>query len=125
MNNSAILAYVTAATTFIAGVLHINKTTDILKGESISNADVLFLIGGIAQVFWIVPIIKKWRKTWYLIGIAGTIVFILLWAVTRLPDNPITGRSGPISVEALTIQAFQIAFIILSSIMLISNQRKI
>lgn len=125
MNNAAILAYVTAASTFIAGVLHINKTTDILKGESVSNADVLFLIGGIAQVFWIVPIIKKWGKTWYFIGIAGTIVFILLWAVTRLPDNPITGRSGPISVEALTIQVFQIAFIILSSIMLISNQRKI
>ena len=73
-----ILLYVAAASTLI-GVLHLNKVIDtISSGEEISSADILFLVGGIAQVFWIVPIIRQWAKTWYSIGIVGTAVFILL-----------------------------------------------
>ena len=106
----------------IAGILHINKVIDTLSsGEAISNADILFLVEGIAQVFWIVPIIRQWGKTWYSIGIAGTGVFVLLWVITRIPENPITGRAGPISMEATIIQVFQIAFIILSIIILIKS----
>jgi hypothetical protein len=118
-----ILLYAAAATTLIAGILHINKFIDtISSGEQIGNPDILFLIGGIAQVFWVVPIIRQWGKTWYSIGIAGTTVFVLLWVITRLPENPITGRAGPISTEAIIIQVFQIAFIILSIIILIKSR---
>ena len=47
-----ILLYAAAATTLIAGSLHINKFIDtISSGEHISNPDVLFLIGGILQYF--------------------------------------------------------------------------
>ena len=114
-----ILLYAAAATTLIAGILHLNKVIDtISSGEEIGNADILFLVGGAAQVFWVVPIIKQWGKIWYSIGIAGTAVFMLLWIITRIPENPITGRAGPISGEAITIQVFQIAFIILSGIIL-------
>lgn len=117
-----ILLYAAAATTLIAGILHINKVIDtISSGEAISNADILFLVGGIAQVFWVVPIIRQWGKTWYSIGIAGTAVFVLLWVITRIPENPITGRAGPISIEAIIIQVFQIAFIIISIIILIKS----
>ena len=117
-----LLLYAAAATTLIAGILHINKVIDtISSGEAISNADILFLVGGIAQVFWIVPIIRQWGKTWYSIGIAGTAVFVLLWVITRIPENPITGRAGPISIEATIIQVFQIAFIILSIMILIKS----
>jgi hypothetical protein len=117
-----ILLYAAAATTLIAGILHINKFIDtISSGEQIGNPDILFLIGGIAQVFWVVPIIRQWGKAWYAIGIAGTAVFMLLWIITRLPENPITGRAGPISEEAITIQVFQIAFIILSIIIMIKT----
>jgi hypothetical protein len=117
-----ILLYAAAATTLIAGILHLTKVIDtISSGEAISNADILFLVGGIAQVFWVVPIIRKWGKTWYYIGIAGTAVFILLWVITRIPENPITGRAGPISMEAIIIQIFQIAFIILSIIIIIKD----
>lgn len=60
-----ILLYATAATTLIAGLLHINKVIDtISSGEQIGNADNLFLVGGIAQVFWVVPIIRQWSKIW-------------------------------------------------------------
>ncbi|HEX7257554.1 MAG TPA: hypothetical protein VF242_05800 [Nitrososphaeraceae archaeon] len=117
-----LLLYAAAATTLIAGILHLNKVIDtISSGEAITNADILFLVGGIAQVFWIVPIIRQWGKTWYSIGIAGTAVFVLLWVITRIPENPITGRAGPISIEATIIQIFQIAFIILSIIILIKS----
>ena len=119
-----VLLYAAAATTLIAGVLHINKFVDtISSGEQISNADILFLVGGIAQVFWVVPIIRQWGKKWYSIGIAGTVVFMLLWVITRIPENPITGRAGPISTEAITIQVFQIAFIILSIIIMIKTTK--
>lgn len=114
-----ILIYAAAASTLIAGVLHINKVIDtISNGEEIGNSDILFLIGGLAQIFWIVPIIRQWGKIWYSIGIAGTAAFIILWLFTRIPENPITGRAGPISTEAIIVQVFQIAFIILSAIIL-------
>ena len=119
-----ILLYAAAATTLIAGILHLNKTIDtISSGEAISNADILFLVGGIAQIFWVIPIIRQWGKAWYSIGIAGTAIFVLLWVITRIPENPITGRAGPISTEAIIIQIFQIAFIILSIIILIKSRR--
>jgi hypothetical protein len=119
-----ILLYAAAATTLIAGILHINRFIDtISSGEEIGNPDILFLVGGIAQVFWVVPIIRQWGKIWYSIGIAGTAVFMLLWIITRLPENPITGRAGPISGEGIIIQIFQIAFIILSIIILIKSTK--
>ena len=122
VKNFTILLYAAAATTLIAGILHLNKVIDtISSGKAIGNADILFLGGGIAQVFWVVPIIRQWGRTWYSIGIAGTAVFVLLWVITRIPENPITGRAGPISIEATIIQIFQIAFIILSIIILIKS----
>ena len=119
-----ILLYAAAATTLIAGLLHINKVIDtISSGEQIGNADNLFLVGGIAQVFWVVPIIRQWGKIWYSIGIAGTAVFMLLWVITRIPENPITGRAGPISGEGIIIQIFQIVFIVISTIILINSTK--
>jgi hypothetical protein len=119
-----ILLHAAAATTLIAGILHINRFIDTINsGEEIGNPDILFLVGGIAQVFWVVPIIRQWGKIWYSIGIAGTAIFMLLWIITRLPENPITGRAGPISGEGIVIQIFQIAFIILSIIILIKSTK--
>ena len=100
VNKFTILLFAAAATTLIAGILHINRFIDtISSGEQIGNSDILFLVGGIAQVFWVIPIIRQWGKIWYFIGIAGTAVFMLLWIITRLPENLITGRAGPISGE--------------------------
>jgi hypothetical protein len=100
----AILLYTADATTLIAGILHINKFIDsISSGEELGNADILFLVGGAGQIFWVVPIIKQWGKIWYSIGIVGTAIFMLLWVITIIPENPITGRAGPISREAITI----------------------
>jgi hypothetical protein len=93
------------------------------SGEKIGNPDILFLVGGITQVIWVILIIRQWGKIWYSIGIAGTAVFMLLWIITRLPENPITGRAGPISGEGIIIQLFQIAFILLNIIILIKSTK--
>jgi hypothetical protein len=36
----------------------------------------------------------------------GTVILIGIWAVTRIPDNPIIGRGGPINKMVITIEVF-------------------
>ncbi len=70
-----------------------------------------------AQIFWVVPTIRNWGRVWDYTGIAGTLAFIAIWAITRLPDNPITGRAGRIGDSAIVIEFFQIAFVVLMAIL--------
>ena len=106
------LYYAAAATTAIAGILHLVLAPNILEFNL--NTGIFFIVAGIAQLFWVVPMIKKWGRPWYFAGIVGTIILIVLFAITRMPDNPITGRAGPIMPMALVIEVVQLAFIGLS-----------
>ncbi len=45
---------------------------------------ILFLFGGVLQIFWTAPVIKRWGVIWQIIGIVGTIIFTVLWFVTHL-----------------------------------------
>ena len=117
-----ILYYGAAATTAIAGVLHLSLVPDII-GRNL-NSGVFFLISGIAQIFWVIPMLKRWGRTWYYIGIAGTIILIIMWAMTRVPGNPITGRGGPISEMAVAIEVFQVAYIIITTIIIAKESRR-
>ena len=110
-----------AATTAIAGILHLSLVPDII-GRNL-NSGVFFLISGIAQIFWVIPMLKRWGRTWYYIGIAGTIILIIMWAMTRVPGNPITGRGGPISKMAVAIEVFQVAYIIITAIIIAKESR--
>ena len=67
--------------------------------------------------------IKKWGKIWYLIGIAGTIILIIMWAITRMPGNPITGRGGPLNEIGIAIQVFQIAYVVITAIIIVKERR--
>ncbi len=116
-----ILYYAAAATTAIAGILHLSLVPDII-GRNL-NSGVFFLISGIAQIFWVIPMLKRWGRTWYYIGIAGTIVLIIMWAITRIPGNPITGRGGPISEMAIAIEVFQVAYIIITAIIITKESK--
>ena len=87
-----IFSFVTAATTVIAGILHLQMAPGSLShnlGEGI-----LFLVGGMLQIFWAVPVIKRWGKVWQIIGIAGTVIFMVLWLSDRLHLLPEGGPSG-------------------------------
>ena len=116
-----ILYYAAAATTAIAGILHLSLVPDII-GRNL-NSGVFFLISGITQIFWVIPMLKRWGRTWYYIGIAGTIILIIMWVMTRIPGNPITGRGGPISEMAIAIEVFQVAYIIITAIIIAKESR--
>jgi hypothetical protein len=120
MTNRA-LYYVAAATTAIAGILHLILASTII-GRNI-NSGIFFIVAGLAQLFWVVPMIKRWGRVWYYIGVAGTIVLIIMWAMTRLPGNPITGRGGSINEMGVAIEVFQIAYIVLTAIIIARETR--
>ena len=88
------------------------------------NFFIFFIIAGIAQLFWVVPMIKRWGMLWYYVGIGGTIVLIILFAITRMPGNPITGRGGPISPMAPAIEVLQAAFIGLTAAIIIYESKR-
>jgi len=115
IGNSA-LYYTAAATTALAGILHLILVPDII-GRNL-NSGVFFIVAGIAQIFWVIPMLKRWGRIWYYIGIAGTIVMIIMWVMTRAPGNPITGRGGPISEMAIAIEVFQIAYVVITAIII-------
>jgi hypothetical protein len=100
--------YAAAAATAIAGILHIILFSNTI-GRNPMTA-VFFLVGGIAQLFWTIPMVKQWGRTWYYIGIAGTIVLIIMYFITRVP-NPITNRAAPINSMGVLVEVFQFIYI--------------
>jgi hypothetical protein len=100
--------YAAAAATAIAGILHLLSFSNIIGRNPTTG--IFFLVSGIAQLFWTVPMVKKWGKLWYYIGIAGTIVLIGMFFVTRVP-NPITTRALPINSMGILIELFQFIYV--------------
>ena len=76
-----LVSFVAAATTVIAGILHLMMAPMSLSREV--DEGILFLVGGMLQVFWAVPVIKQWCRVWQIIGIVGTIAFTILWFATH------------------------------------------
>jgi hypothetical protein len=110
------LFYAASATTAIAGILHLIFASNVV-GSNIPSGT-FFIVAGIAQIFWALPMVRRWGKIWYYIGIAGTVVLIILWMVTRAP-NPITeGRALPINEIGVAIEVFQIAYIVITAIII-------
>lgn len=116
INSKDLLYYGAAFCTGIAGILHLILVPNAID-SNINNA-VLFLVGGIAQIFWVLPMIKRWGRVWYAVGIAGTVILIGLWVITRVADNPITGRGGPISERAIAVEVFQIAYVAITALIM-------
>jgi hypothetical protein len=114
--NFILLRSAAAGSTLIAGILHLSLVANAIDRNF--NTGILFLIGGLAQVFWVLPTIRGWNKVWYYVGIGGTLTLILIWAITRFPGNPVNGRGGSIGETAIAIEVFQVAFIVLSIIIL-------
>jgi len=77
-----ILSLAAAATTVIAGILHLQMAPRSLSQNL--GEGMLFLVGGQAQIFWAVPVIKRWGRIWQVIGIAGTGILFVLWYASRL-----------------------------------------
>ena len=104
-----ILIYGAAASTFIAGVLHL-AIVPMFFDKMPTNVTIFFIISGLAQLFWIIPVIKRWSNIWYYIGIGGTAILIILWIIA------VPARGLAVSELEVVIEFFQIVFIILYTI---------
>ena len=116
MTNKA-LFYAAAASTLIAGVLHLAIVPMFFTQMSI-DITIFFIVSGLTQIFWVIPIIKRWIKPWYYVGIGGTVILIIMYLIA------VPGRGYPVSQLDITIELFQIAFIILCSIIIAKNRRE-
>jgi hypothetical protein len=91
-----LLSFVAAGTTVIAGILHVTMAPGSISRNL--GQGILFLVGGIVQIFWAVPVIKRWGRVWQIIGIVGTAVFVILYYSSRfhlLPEGNILGGGSP------------------------------
>ena len=98
----------------VAGLLHLALVPMFIKQMSL-NVMIFFIVSGLAQMFWALPIIKKWIFPWYYIGIGGTVVLVILWVIV------IPGSGYPIHETDVAIEVAQIAFIILALIIIKEN----
>jgi hypothetical protein len=117
------LYYAAAATTAIAGILHLTLAPNMLNFNL--NGAILFFVGGAAQLFWVIPMIRRWGRIWYGIGVVGTLVLIAIWIITRIPGNSITGRGGMVNEMGIAVEAIQWAFVgLTASILVVESRRK-
>ena len=120
-----IIIIIAAISTGVAGFIHLYMplVAEPRILHHIPNA-IFFLGSGIAQLFWIIPMLKRWGKVWYYVGIIGNIGFILLYIITRIPGNPVTGRGGDIDNIDLVCEIAQVYYII-TTIMVITRTDKL
>ena len=122
MLSKMLLVYAAAACTLIAGILHLSLASNVLVNNL--QVGIFFLVAGIAQIFWTLPILRTWGRTWTYVGMGGTIILIIVWAITRFPDNPIIGRDLPVNSMGIAIEVFQIAFIVLSALIIARDRTR-
>ena len=117
-----LLVYAAAGCTLIAGILHLSLASNVIVNNL--QVGIFFLVAGIAQIFWTLPILRTWGRTWTYVGMGGTIILIIVWAITRFPDNPIIGRDLPVNSMGIAIEVFQIAFIVLSALIIARDRTR-
>ena len=106
----------------IAGILHLSLVSNVIVNNL--PVGVFFLVAGLTQIFWTLPILRTWGRVWTYVGIGGTIILIIIWTITRFPDNPIIGRDLPVNSIGIAIEVFQVAFIVLCSLIIARGPRK-
>jgi hypothetical protein len=123
-----ILFYLAAVTTMVAGVLHLAMIGPSLKPinfpmELLPYTDGLFLISGVAQIFWALPTALRWNRRWFYAGLMGTLALTSLIALTRIP-NEITGIAlQDKNPMALLIEVMQTIYIVTTLTIILNNKR--
>lgn len=98
----------------ISGILHV-IAPDALR--STFNLGVFFIIAGIAQIFYSLPMSRRWGRPWYYVGIIGTAIMIILWLASRIPSGRFPGGFSsllPIGSISIVILILEFAFLLLS-----------
>jgi uncharacterized BrkB/YihY/UPF0761 family membrane protein len=140
MNKKIYLYYLAGTMIAIAGILHLVVASHVLGGLdgiihslvgpglltatfSIAKLGFFFLVAGIAQLFWSIPMTKRWGRKWYYIGICGTIALIALYAATKGP-NPITTGGINIPIYDIPTEIFQIVYVAIATIIIIVQRKQ-
>jgi hypothetical protein len=110
-----VLLFAAGASTFVAGVLHLTIVPMFFSQMSL-DVTIFFIVSGMAQIFWVIPTVKRLIIPWYYIGIGGTIILIIMYFIA------VPGSGYPISPLDVAIEASQIAFIILSITIIKKNR---
>jgi hypothetical protein len=120
--NSTFLYLGAAACTGIAGILHLM----LVPGSIIAGTEyaTFFIISGLAQLFWVLPMVKRWGRIWNIIGIGGTAVLVGLtgYVVIESVRNPQSTPPGVLEL-AVAIEVYQISYVIIMAIILIARRR--
>jgi hypothetical protein len=113
-----VLLFAASASTFVAGVLHLTIVPMFFAQMSL-DVTIFFIVSGVAQLFWVIPTVKRWIIPWYYIGIGGTIILIIMYFIA------VPGSGYPISPLDVAVEISQIAFVILSIIIIKKNRAEI
>jgi hypothetical protein len=119
--NRTLLYLGAAACTGIAGILHLMFVpSSITAGIQYTT---LFLISGLAQLFWVLPMVKRWGRIWNIIGLAGTAVLVGLtgYVVIESFRNPQLTPPG-VTELAVAIEIFQISYVIITAIIIVTRK---
>jgi hypothetical protein len=109
----------------IAGIVHLYIPLGFPVVFGNLAIAIFFLGSGIAQIFWILPMLKRWGTLWYYIGIVGNLGLIILYVITLLPGNPVTGRGGNVDITATICESGQVAYIVITATILAKEQDRI
>jgi hypothetical protein len=115
--NRTLLYLGAAACTGIAGILHLMLVpSSIMAGIQYTT---FFLISGLVQLFWVLPMVKRWGRIWNIIGLAGTAVLVGLtgYVIIESVRNPQLTPPGVLEL-AIAIEIFQISYVIITAIII-------
>ena len=119
--NRALLYLGAAACTGIAGILHLMLVpSSIIAGIPYTT---FFLISGLVQLFWVLPMVRRLGRIWNIIGFAGTAVLVGLtgYVVIESVRNPQLTPPG-ITELAVAIEIFQISYVIITAIIIVTRR---
>ena len=94
-----------ATSTFIAGILHL-AIIPMFFNIMPMDVTIFFLVSGLSQVFWVIPVVKRWNNLWLYVGIIGTVILIIMWLVA------VPGSGHQVDTNQFAIEVLQIIFII-------------
>jgi hypothetical protein len=110
--------YAAATTTILTGLLQLVLSGTITAIEKGNPSLQIFFIGiGVLQLFWAVGIIRKWGSPFYSLATGLNVALIFLWVLLRLPQT-LVGTVLPIDSLSIAIEALQIIFLALCTIIL-------
>ena len=110
-----------AVTIATAGILHLVPAPLKPPGfppELFSYAEVLFIVGGILQIFSVLPMIKQWGKPWSLFWDDNDYSSLCHCGLYRKLPIPLTGVALPNNVLGYATETLQVVYIITTAIII-------